>query len=389
MATENPLHKWFPATARPLIISAPMFTVANGALAAAVTKAGGLGMVPAGMDPTAASPHLAALDEQLTMASQMLHDGTSIKSASETADDVAPPLQVGVGFLTLLATPEAYRANALPILRRHRPAFVWLFGSDPAEYGPLIALFRDAGAGWGIKVFVQVGTVEAARQVVRAGADVVVAQGSDAGGHQFAAAASVVALVPEIVDALRNEAEFRDREVGMVAAGGVVDGRGVAAALALGADAVAMGTRFMACPEADSNSFVRNAILNTNDGGATTVRYVCSTDPATRPSPLIKQKLNMIRSPLNDAIMGYPTWSKLYAGRTVIHSGLQDIEHGIPIEQVHESFKKAMAEGDETRMITFSGAGVGLVRSSKPAGEVVQDVRAEALAVIAKLKGNI
>lgn len=377
MAAENLLHKWFPAAARPLIISAPMFTVANGALAAAVTKAGGLGMVPAGMDPTATSPHLAALDEQLAIAGRLLNDGGNIdKNASETNE---APLQVGVGFLTLLATPEAYHANALPILRRHRPAFIWLFGSDPAEYRPLIELFREeaGGAEWGMKVFVQVGTVEAARQAVRCGADVVVAQGSDAGGHQFAAAASVVTLVPEIVDALRGEAEFRGKEVAVVAAGGIADGRGVAAALALGADAVTMGTRvsvfcppminttwcngsclqdydeqFMACPEADSNSFVRNAILNTSDGGAKTARYVCTTGHPL--FPLAKQRLNLIRSSMNDAIMGYPTWSKLYAGRTILHSGLADIENGIAIEQIHESFLKAVAEGDETRMVTFS-----------------------------------
>ncbi|KAK8042332.1 2-nitropropane dioxygenase protein [Apiospora phragmitis] len=355
---DNLLHKWFPNTERPLIISAPMFTVANGALAAAVTKAGGLGMVPAGMDPSATSPHLAALDEQLTIARRILEHNNS-------PSDNKNPLPIGVGFLMLLATPEAYRANALPILLKHRPAFVWLFGSDPSSYGPLVALFRQAGAQWGLKVFVQVGTVAAAWQVVRCGADVVVAQGSDAGGHQFAAAASVVTLVPEIADMLRNEAEFRGREVAVVAAGGVVDGRGVAAALALGADAVAMGTRFMTCPEADSNPFVRKAILSTSDGGATTTR-----------------------SSMNDAIMGYPTWSKLYAGRTILHSGLEDIENGVPIEKVHDSFKKAVAEGDETRMVTFAGTGVGLAHKSQPAGEIVHEVRAEALAIIAKLRGN-
>ena len=57
---------------------------------------------------------------------------------------------------------------------------------------------------------------------------------------------------------------------------------------------------------------------------------------------------------MNDAIMGYPTWSKLYAGRTTLHSGLTDIENGVPVGQVHESFKKAVAEGDESRMITFA-----------------------------------
>ncbi|KAK8010986.1 2-nitropropane dioxygenase [Apiospora arundinis] len=377
MAEKNLLHKWFPTAQRPLIISAPMFTVANGALAAEVIKAGGLGMVPAGMDPSANSPHLAALDEQLAIASQILsqNNNNNNRSGPEGNTDRPPLLPIGVGFLTLLATPDSYRANVLPILRKHRPAFVWLFGSDPSEYGPLITLFHDECADWygggdPLKVFVQVGTVEAARQVVRAGADVVVAQGSDAGGHQWAQAASVMTLVPEIADALRHEAEFggegKKKEFAVVAAGGIVDGRGVAAALALGADAVAMGTRFMACHEADSNAFVRKTILNTRDGGATTAR-----------------------SSVNDAIMGYPTWSNLYAGRTTLHAGLADIANGVPIEKVHESFKTAVAVGDETRMITFAGTGVGLVQKSQSAGEIVHEVRGQALAVIAKLKASL
>lgn len=269
---DSLLQKWFPQAAKPLIISAPMFTVANGTLAAEVTKAGGLGMsfltpiqggprrkkkkkkqqptdfdiltfatgmVAAGLDPSGSSPHLAALDEQLTLARRLLGQ----ESDPET------PLQVGIGFITLLATTELYRANAVPIVARHRPAFVWLFGSDPAGplYAELVALFRAAGEAWGLKVFVQVGTVGAARLAARAGADAVVAQGSDAGGHGWAKAASVMTLLPEVVDALRDD-EFRGREVAVVAAGGVVDGRGVAAALALGADAVTMGTRVSDSP---------------------------------------------------------------------------------------------------------------------------------------------
>nr|EAQ70900.1 hypothetical protein MGCH7_ch7g307 [Pyricularia oryzae 70-15] len=321
---DNLLHKWFPTTQLPLIISAPMFTVANGAMAAAVTQAGGLGMVPAGMDPSANSPHLAALDEQLSIASRLLH---------HDATDTDTPLPIGVGFLTLLATADAYRANALPILRRHRPAFVWLFGSDPAAYGELVTLFRDAGARLGACACLTQG------------------RGCDAGGHQWADAAGVVTLVPEIVDALRGK-----EGVAVVAGGGIVDGRGVAAALALGAQGVTMGTRFVACDEADSNKFVRKAILNASDGGASTTR-----------------------SCMNDAIMGYPTWSELYAGRVIRHAGLQDLANGVPLQEVHESFKKAVAEDDETRMVTFA----------QPAGEIVREVRSEALAVIDKLKAQL
>ncbi|ELQ36371.1 2-nitropropane dioxygenase [Pyricularia oryzae Y34] len=218
-----------------------------------------------------------------------------------------------------------------------------------------------------------VGSVAAARAVVRCGVDVVVAQGCDAGGHQWADAAGVVTLVPEIVDALRGK-----EGVAVVAGGGIVDGRGVAAALALGAQGVTMGTRFVACDEADSNKFVRKAILNASDGGASTTR-----------------------SCMNDAIMGYPTWSELYAGRVIRHAGLQDLANGVPLQEVHESFKKAVAEDDETRMVTFaqvaplimtnspSGTGVGLVHESQPAGEIVREVRSEALAVIDKLKAQL
>lgn len=111
---------------------------------------------------------------------------------------------------------------------------------------------------------------------------------------------------------------------------------------------------------------MRKAILNASDGGASTTR-----------------------SCMNDAIMGYPTWSELYAGRVIRHAGLQDLANGVPLQEVHESFKKAVAEDDETRMVTFAGTGVGLVHESQPAGEIVREVRSEALAVIDKLKAQL
>jgi nitronate monooxygenase len=85
-----------------------------------------------------------------------------------------------------------------------------------------------------LKVFVQVGSVKAAREVIEDGADVIVVQSTDAAGHQFAQGASLIALLPEVVDMLRNE--FEESQVCVIAAGGIMDGRGIAAAQALGRD---------------------------------------------------------------------------------------------------------------------------------------------------------
>lgn len=81
-------------------------------------------------------------------------------------------------------------------------------------------------------VFVQVGNVAAAREAVLDGADVLVTQGVDAGGHQFRQGAGIVSFVPEVRTML--EKEFGDKDISIVAAGGIADGRGVAGALALG-----------------------------------------------------------------------------------------------------------------------------------------------------------
>jgi nitronate monooxygenase len=170
---------------------------------------------------TATSPELAKLD-------------ASLEEARSHFDDLpaGDPIPMGTGFITSHASTTEFAKTALPILAKHRPAAVWLFAPD-GDLKPHPAIIKAVkGLDPAPVVFVQVGNVAAAREAVKDGADVIVAQGVDAGGHQFRQGSGIVALVPEIRNLL--DEEFAGQEIGLVAAGGIADGRGAAAALALG-----------------------------------------------------------------------------------------------------------------------------------------------------------
>ena len=157
-------------------------------------------------------------------------------------------LQVGVGLIMCHPTShEMFGDGMLSVLASFRVSSLWLFAppAGPSVHKGFIAQARKTGGDWGknVKVWVQVGTVAAAREAVRDGADVVVAQGVDAGGHQFASGSGVMALAPEVVDVVAEESKSLGKQVAVVAAGGISDGRGVAAALCLGAQGAVMGTR--------------------------------------------------------------------------------------------------------------------------------------------------
>src|SRR5262245_43141708 len=130
-------------------------------------------------------------------------------------------------------SPEHLLARAL----EHKPAAVMLSFSDAR---PFAAAIKEAGAA----LICQVQTVAQAMEAVDIGTDIVVAQGTEAGGH--GATRSTLALVPAVVDGVRQ----RNDEVVVVAAGGIADGRGLAAALMLGAQGALLGTRFLASDEA-------------------------------------------------------------------------------------------------------------------------------------------
>ncbi|AEO64548.1 uncharacterized protein THITE_49067, partial [Thermothielavioides terrestris NRRL 8126] len=388
------LTTWFPQAQHPIIISAPMLGTSNATLAAEVSKAGGIGIIPAGFNFAPSSPHLSALDEQLTTARTVLDPILPPPPPPSDAPGPTPQppplprLPVGVGFI--LCDPARsfarhFLATALPLLRRHRPAAVWLFaplpedededaagdgeddgsdGGDGDDGTVVLARVVAALKREGFLVMVQVGTVASAARAVAHGADVLVVQGVDAGGHQFAAGAGVVSLVPEVADWLRREG--KEGEVVVVAAGGIVDGRGVAAALALGAEAVVMGTRFIAAEEAWTPEFRKKLILEATDGGPSTVK-----------------------TSVLDDIQSTAIWPGIYDGRGLIGKSWQDHLAGMSVEENIRLFKEADKAGDTSRKITWAGTGVGLVRDVRPAGDIVREARQDAIDRIRRLQSVV
>lgn len=142
------------------------------------------------------------------------------------------PLPLGVGFITF--QPDGLIDNAIPILQKHRVGAVWLsFPQADADHLPIIKAIQKAqeSSGWDTKLFVQVGTIKAAEEALKQGVDVLVVQGTDAGGHQWVQGTSLISLLPEVRDLL---SKAQDTTTAILAAGGIVDGRGCVAALGLG-----------------------------------------------------------------------------------------------------------------------------------------------------------
>lgn len=211
------------------VMLAGMGGVSYSALVAAVSEAGGLGCMGAG-----------------TMTTDVMVD--EMRMVRETTDK-----PFGVDLLTAMPGDQVPMVEA--IIAGGAAVFVAALGV-PTE---VIDLCHQNG----LLVVNMCGKVDHARRAVDAGCDVVVAQGTEAGGHTGRVA--TMPLVPQVVDAVGDE-------VPVVAAGGIFDGRGLAAALALGADGVWVGTRFIATPEARSAPGYKEALLAAAEDATTVTR---------------------------------------------------------------------------------------------------------------------
>lgn len=334
----------------PLIACGPMRLIALASLAIEVSKAGGLGFVGAGSD-------VSTLDAELEKVKILQAESPDLKH-------VEGVLPVGVGFL--LWAGEKLLSEALPILKRHKPAACWLFApSHPSQLSQWTNEIRRVTAGKS-KIWIQVSTVTDAVEAIKTcQPDVLVVQGFDAGGHGLERCAGIVSLLPEVDDsvtALCNEEGIE--KPALVATGGIVDGRGAAAALALGASGIVMGTRYLASPEASIAKGYREAVLRASDGGVATGR-----------------------GKLYDMLRGTTDWPARYGGRGVLNESWFDAARGMNFAENKRLYDEALKRGDEgwgdrARLTTYAGTGVGLVKEVKGAAAITEEVRESAKMII-------
>ncbi|KIW78314.1 hypothetical protein Z517_08149 [Fonsecaea pedrosoi CBS 271.37] len=333
----------------PIIVSAPMRVFAGPDLAVATSRAGGLGFIGPGVRPT-------DLDSKLDKARSLL-DQTPITAPNPTslnAPDV-DRLPIGVGFQLFDGDLEV----AATIVRKHKPAAAWLFVpvSGQSELDQWSLRIRKESPS--TKIWIQIGSVADAVAAAKSkhAPDVLVVQGIDAGGHGLRKGAGVISLLPEVADAL----QALGSEIPLVGAGGIADGRGVAAVLATGVAAGAvMGTRFLASREAEIKKGYQDDVLRVSDGGQSTIR----TD-------------------LFDRLQGRDDWPTQYDGRAIINRSVKDDLAGMDLGQNKQIFQEQIKNGsigwgEDGRMTAYVGSAVGLVSAVDPAREILERSRAEA-----------
>jgi NAD(P)H-dependent flavin oxidoreductase YrpB (nitropropane dioxygenase family) len=319
------------------IFSAPMGPDLTGPdLVAAVSGAGGLGLMQA----------------QLSLPADFREQIRRVRNATDKP--------FGVNFILALPHEENLRMS----LEEHVPIISFFWG-DPAPY---VERIHAAGS----KIFLQVGTVEAARRAAAAGVDVIIAQGTEAGGHVEGEVATMV-LTPRMVDAVAP--------VPVIAAGGIADARGLVAALALGAEGAVLGTRFLATSEANAHPQYKQKLLDAAESD--TVRTILfghgwpNAPHRTLRTRFVEQWLG------NESRAQESRPDEPVIGRTSI--GDQEF----PIQRFMSFPPSTRVSGDIESMALLAGQTVGLVKEIKSAATLVRELANEATRLIQQRFGAI
>jgi nitronate monooxygenase len=307
------------------VLSAPMGSIAGGRLAGAVSEAGGLGLIGGGYG------------EQAWLEREFAAAGNR---------------RVGCGFITWSLAKEP---RLLDLVLARRPAALMLSFGDP---GPFAKRIQDAA----VVLICQVQSRDHALQALDAGAEIIVAQGTEAGGHSGGRA--TLPLVPAVVDLVAQ----RGSEAIVVAAGGIADGRGLAAALTLGAEGVLVGTRFYASMESLGHERAKACIV-------------------------LGAAEDTVRTSVFDAVRGY-RWPDGIAGRALRNdftARWHGREHNLAaaLDSEMARYQAAAKGGDVDTAVVFAGEVADLINDLPPAGEIVTRLVADAELVLTAAAGRI
>lgn len=295
------------------IFQGGMAWIAEHTLASAVSNAGGLGIIAGGSAP------IEYLRDQIRQTKAAVNGkpfGVNIMLMSPNADDLAQlVIDEGVPVVTTGA-------------------------GNPGKY---MAAWKEAG----IKVIPVVPSVALAKRMERAGADAVIAEGTESGGH--IGENTTMCLVPQVVDAV---------EIPVIAAGGIADGRGIAASFMLGAEGVQLGTRFLAAEECQINPVYKELVVKAKDTDSiVTGRYT------GHPCRNVKTKFS----------------KKLASGEangTITPEEFEEITLG--------SLRKAVQDGNLEEGSFLCGAIAGMVKKVEPAKDMIEEMFTEAEKLLSK-----
>lgn len=300
------------------VIQGAMARISDGHLAGHVSEAGGIGII-AGMNaPTE------YLKEQIRIAKSITNKpfGVNVMMMAENADEVAKlVVDEGVKVVTTGA-------------------------GLPGKYMPM---WKEAG----VIVIPVVPSVAIAKMMVRAGADAIVAEGTESGGH--VGELTTMALVPQVVDAVGDK-------VPVLAAGGIADGRGICAAYMLGADGVQMGTRFLSANECNIHPNYKAKILAAKD-----IDTVVTGRPTGHPVRVLKNKLARAYKDLEKQAAPLEEYEKLGVG----------------------ALRRAVEDGDMDMGSVMAGQIAALVNKEQTCKEIIEEIFAEAKVIYESRKGMV
>ena len=283
------------------IIQGGMAWIADANLAAAVSEAGGLGLIAAGNAPGE------YVREQIKKAKSMTKKpfGVNVMLLSPFADDV------------------------MKVVVEEKVAVVTTGAGNPGKY---MASLKEAG----IKVIPVVPSVALAKRMEKEGADAVIAEGTESGGH--IGELTTMVLIPQVADAV---------EIPLIAAGGIADARGVKAAVALGACGVQVGTRFLCSEECTVHENYKQSVLNAKDRDA--------------------------------VVTGRTTGHPVRGLKNKLTRGFDKLEaEGASVEEIEAfgagALRRAAVEGDVVNGAVMAGQSAGLVKEIKPCKDIIEEL---------------